>query len=80
MPGLGGLGFLLQIRADARYADVPVTIVTGDYCIEGTTDSAVAALGASIRFKPLEVEEILRVVHEMVDGRVRPLPAVDLRP
>jgi CheY-like chemotaxis protein len=28
MPGMGGLGFLCQLRVDARFGAVPVTIVT----------------------------------------------------
>ena len=29
MPGMGGLGFLLELRSDPRFAAVPVAIVTG---------------------------------------------------
>ena len=46
MPGMGGLGFLLQLRADPRYSALPVTIVTGDTYIARTTRAAVDALGA----------------------------------
>jgi CheY-like chemotaxis protein len=66
MPGMGGLGFLLQLRADARYAGLPVTIVTGDSYIARTTRSAVEALGASVSFKPLTFEEILALAYRMI--------------
>jgi two-component system, chemotaxis family, sensor histidine kinase and response regulator PixL len=68
MPGVGGLGFLLQLRADPRYAWLPVTIVTGESFIDHTTRSAVAALSASVSYKPLEIEEILTLAHQMVDS------------
>jgi CheY-like chemotaxis protein len=68
MPGIGGLGFLLQIRADPRYAWLPVTIVTGESFIDHTTRSAVAALGASVSFKPIEIEEILTLTQRMTDS------------
>jgi CheY-like chemotaxis protein len=67
MPGIGGLGFLLQLRADPRYAWLPVTIVTGDCFIDHTTRSAVAALRATVSFKPLEMEEILALARRMTD-------------
>jgi len=66
MPGMGGLGFLLQLRADPRYSALPVTIVTGDSYIARTTRAAVDALGASVSFKPLGFEEILALAHRMI--------------
>jgi CheY-like chemotaxis protein len=68
MPGMGGLGFLLQIRADPKFARLPVTIVTGESFIDHTTRSAVAALGATVRFKPLEIDEILSLTQRMTDA------------
>ena len=74
MPGMSGLAFLLHLRASARYRFVPVTIVTGD-SLSGMDGrgSAVAALDASLTFKPLHSEELLAVVGEMlgVPGEVR---------
>jgi len=66
MPGMGGLGFLLQLRADRRYAGLPVTVVTGDSYIAQTTRAAVEALGASVSFKPLAFDEILALAHRMI--------------
>lgn len=66
MPGMGGLGFLLQIRADPRYSALPVTIVTGDSYIARTTRAAVDALGARVSFKPLGFDEILALAHRMI--------------
>jgi CheY-like chemotaxis protein len=67
MPGIGGLGFLLQLRADPRFAWLPVTIVTGDCFIDHTTRSAVTALRATMSFKPLEMDEILALARRMTD-------------
>jgi len=66
MPGMGGLGFLLQLRADPRYSGLPVTIVTGDSYIARTTRAAVDALGANVSFKPLGFDEILALAHRMI--------------
>lgn len=68
MPGMGGLGFLLRIRADPRFASLPVTVVTADSCIAPTTRAAVEALGARVSFKPLEFDEILGLTHRMIDS------------
>jgi CheY-like chemotaxis protein len=42
MPLINGLGFLYRLRADARYQETPVAIVTGDY----TVDAVARARGA----------------------------------
>jgi DNA-binding response OmpR family regulator len=65
MPGMGGLGFLLQLRADRRFASLAVTIVTADSYIDHTMQSAVQALDASVSFKPLDIEELLTLAHRM---------------
>jgi CheY-like chemotaxis protein len=72
MPGMGGLGFLFQLRVDARFGAVPVTVVTGDGFIDRTTEVAVTALGAAVCFKPLHTEEILRVARLMTAGVLTP--------
>jgi CheY-like chemotaxis protein len=66
MPGLGGLGLLLQLRANPLYRSLPTTIVTADCYIEETTRSAAVALGAHVRFKPLRVDEIVSLVRRML--------------
>ena len=66
MPGVGGLGFLLRLRASPEYASVPVTILTGDVFIDSTTEAAALAMGATLTFKPLEKQDILLLVREMM--------------
>lgn len=66
MPGMGGLRFLHQLRADTRYSDLPVAVVTGASFMDEATRSAVLASGASLTFKPIHVEEILALTHSLV--------------
>jgi DNA-binding response OmpR family regulator len=68
MPGVGGLGFLLRLRASPTHATVPVTILTGDVFIDTTTEAAARAMGATLTFKPLEKEDILLLVREMMQS------------
>lgn len=68
MPGVGGLGLLTLLRADPRFISLPVTIVTGDAVIDEITESAVAALHATMTFKPLDIEEILTLTHRMMEA------------
>ena len=75
MPGMGGLGFLLQLRADPRDSALPVTIVTGDYYIAQTTRAAVEALGAAVGFKPLAFDEILALARQMIDSPAIGMPS-----
>ena len=66
MPGVGGLGFLLRLRASPTYAALPVTILTGDVFIDTTAEAAARAMGATLAFKPLEEQDILALVREMM--------------
>ena len=69
MPGMGGLGFLLELRSDPRFAAVPVAIVTGATLLTGPVEHTAELLNAEIHFKPLEVDAILdlttRLVHSV---------------
>jgi CheY-like chemotaxis protein len=78
MPGMGGLGFLLQLRADPRYSALPVTIATGDFYIAQTTRAAVEALGAAVSFKPLAFDEILSLARQMIDSPAIGLPSTSV--
>jgi CheY-like chemotaxis protein len=66
MPGMGGFALLLRLRADPRYARIPIAIVTGDTFIPESNVHAAAALDAEIRFKPLTMEEILALVDRLL--------------
>lgn len=72
MPGMGGLGFLLQLRADARFAMLPVSIVTGESFIDHATRAAVTALGAVVTFKPLDIDEVVGLATQMTSRAAVP--------
>lgn len=65
MPGIGGLAFLQRLRADARYAALPVSIVTGESVIDQPTRIAVDALDATVAFKPVEVDDLIALARKM---------------
>ncbi len=66
MPILDGLQFLRLLRAKPHLATIPVAIVTGDYFIEDRVAAEIRALGASIRFKPLWLEDLVALARTLV--------------
>jgi CheY-like chemotaxis protein len=66
MPGMGGLGFLLQIRGNPRRTHIPVAIVTGNCAMPSALERSVAALDAEIHHKPLEIDAILDLTERLV--------------
>jgi DNA-binding response OmpR family regulator len=69
MPHVDGLEFLRRLRARPDTQAIPVAIVTGDYTLNGATAAEVRDLNARVRFKPLWVEDLSALVHEMLDPR-----------
>jgi CheY-like chemotaxis protein len=59
MPVVSGLEFLRRMRADPRLRELPIALVTGDYFLEDTLLAEVHALGATVRYKPLWLEDII---------------------
>jgi len=68
MRAMDGVELLGRFRAMAHLADVPAVIVTGDYFMDDEIRSRLAELGAQVEFKPLWVEDLVRVVKEMTAG------------
>jgi DNA-binding response OmpR family regulator len=66
MPITNGLQFLRQVRARPQLLRVPVAIVTGDYFMTDAIQMELKALGASIRFKPLWLEDLLALARTLV--------------
>jgi DNA-binding NtrC family response regulator len=66
MPGMGGLAFLLRVRSAVPADKLPVAVVTGETFIDRTTETAVRALGATLSYKPVAIDEILELTHRMV--------------
>ena len=59
MPILSGLQFLQHLRKTPALRHTPVAIVTGDYFVDDGTTSQIEALGASVLFKPLWLEDLV---------------------
>ena len=66
MPLVDGLGFLHQLREHATSREIPVAIVTGDYLIDDATIETAEALGAVVKFKPVWLDDLLDIVHQLV--------------
>lgn len=68
MPITNGLQFLRQVRAKPHLVDVPVAIVTGDYFLSEPIQHELKSLGASIRFKPLWLEDLVALARTLVSA------------
>jgi two-component system response regulator PrrA len=66
MPITNGLQFLRMVRAKPHLIDVPVAIVTGDYFLSDPIQQELKSLGASIRFKPLWLEDLIALAKTLV--------------
>jgi CheY-like chemotaxis protein len=66
MPITNGLQFLRQVRARPHLVDVPVAIVTGDYFLPETIQQELKSLGASLKFKPLWLEDLITLAKSLV--------------
>ena len=68
MPITNGLQFLRLVRSKPHLADVPVAIVTGDYFLPENIQLELKSLGASIRFKPLWLEDLVALARTLVSA------------
>ena len=59
MPLINGLQFLQRLRETPALRSTPVAIVTGDIFIDDSTTSQIEALGASVLFKPVWLDDLL---------------------
>ena len=66
MPILSGLQFLQLLRAKPRLQDIPVAIVTGDYFVDETVTSQLKALGATVQFKPLWLDDLVSIARTLL--------------
>jgi CheY-like chemotaxis protein len=62
MPLLGGLAFLRRLRADEAGRDLPVAIVTGEYCLDDAALCELDDLRASVFFKPIWMDDLLQIM------------------
>ena len=66
MPITSGLQFLRLIRSMPALSEVPVAIVTGDYFLSDPVQHELRALGASIRYKPLWLEDLIALAKALI--------------
>ena len=66
MPITNGLQFLRLVRSLPHLVEVPVAIVTGDYFLPEPIQQELKSLGASIRFKPLWLEDLIALAKALV--------------
>jgi DNA-binding response OmpR family regulator len=66
MPITNGLQFLRLIRSQPHLVDVPVAIVTGDYFLAESIQLELSSLGASLRFKPMWLEDLIALAKTLV--------------
>ncbi len=78
MPGMGGLGFLLSLRAHPDRRLIPVAVVTADTHLDDTAQHAVRALGADLCFKPLHMQDVLALAAKLISAgrQAQPGPGV----
>ena len=70
MPGMGGLGFLLQLGADPVRRRIPVAIVTGHIAIPQPVQAAADALGVPVHHKPVDMDGLLQLTDWLLTPRV----------
>ena len=66
MPLINGIQFLRQVRARPHLAGIPVAIVTGDYFLSDAVQQELQTLGASIKFKPLWLEDLVALARTLI--------------
>lgn len=66
MPLVDGLGFLRRLRSQDDQRSTPVAIVTGDYFLEDAVANELRELGAELRFKPLWLEDLVGLAHNLL--------------
>ena len=69
MPFVNGFGFLYRLRAQEAHRHTPVAIITGDSCIDDPALSELHDLEAEVLFKPIWLEEVLKVTRNLLARR-----------
>jgi DNA-binding response OmpR family regulator len=66
MPITSGLQFLRLVRSKPHLVEVPVAIVTGDYFLADPVQHELKSLGASVKFKPMYLEDLVILARTLV--------------
>ena len=65
MPLINGLGFLYRLRTSVEHRNTPVAVVTGAV-VDDSVQAELNELGAQLRFKPLWLEDVVALAHQLV--------------
>jgi DNA-binding response OmpR family regulator len=68
MPLVDGLEFLRRLRSTRAHRRTPVAMVTGDYFVEDTVSAELRALGATLMFKPLWLDDLVDLTHTLLNA------------
>ena len=66
MPQMGGLEFLRRLRAESGLERLPVGVITGDYFLGETVLHELGQLGASVRYKPIRMEDLAALTDQLL--------------
>jgi CheY-like chemotaxis protein len=66
MPEMGGLEFLRRLRAVSQ---LPVGVITGDYFLGEAVLQELAVLGATVRYKPIRIEDLAGLTEHILSAR-----------
>jgi CheY-like chemotaxis protein len=69
MPEMGGLEFLTHLRAASHLQTLPVGVITGDYFLGDTVLQELARLRATVRYKPIRMEDLAALTEQLLGGR-----------
>lgn len=68
MPEMGGLEFLIRLRSSPRAERLPVGVITGDYFLGETVLQELARLRATVRYKPIRMEDLSALTDHLLGG------------
>lgn len=69
MPEMGGLEFLRHLRAASHLEALPVGVITGDYFLGDTVLQELTRLRATVRYKPIRMEDLAALTDQLLGGR-----------
>lgn len=66
MPQMGGLEFLRKLRSAPGLERLPVGVITGDYFLGDQVLQELGELGASVRYKPIRMEDLQALTDQLL--------------
>ena len=69
MPVVTGVEFLRRVRNDPSLRELPVALVTGDYFLDDALLAEIHALGATVRYKPLWLEDVINLANTLIEPK-----------